>query len=199
LNANLERFFLSLKSECLERMIFFGERSLRKAVGLWLEHYHTERNHQGLDNKLIEPSPEAGRATGEIECRERLGRPLELLLSPRRLSGVATSPPRAFPAAPPPRAGHGKPCFAFGEARRVPTKNRAADCRQPPISHRFSVRLSFLTTREFFDHMGTNSHHCGIRESSDLLPGLWTRPRESTEEAVPKVALVSCFCLLTSD
>lgn len=54
-------------------MIFFGEKSLRNAVNQWLLHYHTERNHQGLDNKLIEPGPEVGRATGEIECRERLG------------------------------------------------------------------------------------------------------------------------------
>jgi transposase InsO family protein len=73
LNANLERFFGSLKSECVHRMIFFGERSMRYAVTLWLEHYHTQRNHQGLGNKLIEPGPEAGRATGTIECRERLG------------------------------------------------------------------------------------------------------------------------------
>jgi putative transposase len=54
-------------------MIFFGEKSLRKAVEQWLQYYHTERNHQGLDNKLIEPSPEAGGTTGDVECRERLG------------------------------------------------------------------------------------------------------------------------------
>lgn len=73
LNANLERFFRSLKSECLDRMIFFGENSLRNAVRQWLEHYHQERPHQGLDNMLIEPGPEAGRPTGEVERRERLG------------------------------------------------------------------------------------------------------------------------------
>jgi putative transposase len=73
LNANLERFFGSLKSECVHRMIFFGERSMRYGVKLWLEHYHGERAHQGLDNRLIEPGAEAGRATGEVECRERLG------------------------------------------------------------------------------------------------------------------------------
>ncbi len=73
LNAHLERFFGSLKAECVDRMIFFGEKSLRNAVSQWLEHYHTERNHQGLDNRLLALGPEAGRATGEIECRERLG------------------------------------------------------------------------------------------------------------------------------
>ena len=39
-------------------MIFFGERSLRKAVQEFLLHYHGERNHQGLGNKVIEPGEE---------------------------------------------------------------------------------------------------------------------------------------------
>lgn len=69
----MERFFLSLKSECLDRMIFFGESSLRRAVGQFLAHYHGERNHQGLDNRVIEPGEEVGRRTGHVECRERLG------------------------------------------------------------------------------------------------------------------------------
>jgi putative transposase len=54
-------------------MIFFGERSLRKAVHSYVEHYHKERNHQGLGNSIIEPSEEVGQHDGEIECRERLG------------------------------------------------------------------------------------------------------------------------------
>ena len=73
LNAHLERFHLSIKSECLSRMIFFGERSLRKAVQEFLLHYHGERNHQGLGNKVIEPGKEVGQTHREIECRERLG------------------------------------------------------------------------------------------------------------------------------
>ena len=73
LNAHLERFFRSLKSECLDRMIFFGENSLRKATKEFLAHYHSERNHQGLENKLIEPGAVASEATGAVECRERLG------------------------------------------------------------------------------------------------------------------------------
>jgi len=73
LNAHLERFHRSLKEECLSRLIFFGEMSLRKAVTLFLEHYHAERNHQGLDNRILQPGEEVGRSNGEIECRERLG------------------------------------------------------------------------------------------------------------------------------
>ena len=54
-------------------MIFFGEQSLRNATVSFLAHYHAERNHQGLGNKLIESGPEVGQATGEVECRKRLG------------------------------------------------------------------------------------------------------------------------------
>ena len=73
LNAHLERFHLSIKSECLSRMIFFGEKSLRLAVNSFLLHYHAERNHQGLSNNLIDPLGTIGGREGEIECRERLG------------------------------------------------------------------------------------------------------------------------------
>ena len=73
LNAYVERFMRSIKSECLDRMIFFGEKSLRRAVVAYLTHYHAERNHQGLDNGLIKPAKKIGAVAGKIECRERLG------------------------------------------------------------------------------------------------------------------------------
>ena len=73
LNAYQERFFRSLKSETLDRMIFFGEKSLRRAVNEFVDHYHEERNHQGLDNRIIEPGEEVDAVVGKIECRERLG------------------------------------------------------------------------------------------------------------------------------
>ena len=54
-------------------MIFFGERSLRNAVSEFLLHYHAERNHQGLENRIIDPGVEVGSSNGEVQCRERLG------------------------------------------------------------------------------------------------------------------------------
>lgn len=63
----------SLKSECLNRMIFFGETSLRDAMRQYLAHYHQERNHQGLGNRLIEPDFRVGESAGDIRCRERVG------------------------------------------------------------------------------------------------------------------------------
>lgn len=63
----------SIKDECLNRMLFFGERSLRKATREYAAQYHTERNHQGLDNRLIERADHVGSTVGPIRCFQRLG------------------------------------------------------------------------------------------------------------------------------
>ena len=73
LNAYVERFVLSIKSECLERMIFFSEQSLRRAVAEFIHHYHGERNHQGLGNALLEAEECVGSPHGKVRCRKRLG------------------------------------------------------------------------------------------------------------------------------
>ena len=71
LNAHAERFVLSIKSECLNRFVILGERHLRRAIAEYVEHYHLERTHQGLDNRLINGVPEHG--SGTVARRERLG------------------------------------------------------------------------------------------------------------------------------
>ncbi len=73
LNAYAERFVRSIKSECLAQIIPLGERHLRNAVTEYMKHYHLERNHQGLDNQLIEKVGEVPSREGTVECRERLG------------------------------------------------------------------------------------------------------------------------------
>ena len=42
LNAYAERFVRSIKEECLDRMIFVGQGSLRRAVREYIEHYHRD-------------------------------------------------------------------------------------------------------------------------------------------------------------
>ena len=73
LNAYAERFVRSIKSECLAQLIPIGERHLRRAVREYVEHYHGERNYQGIGNRLIDLSVDISRTNGSIECRERLG------------------------------------------------------------------------------------------------------------------------------
>ena len=64
---------LSIKSGCLDRMIFFGVESLRRAVVEFLDHYHHERNHQGMGNRLLTESESLEFLTSAVACRERLG------------------------------------------------------------------------------------------------------------------------------
>ena len=73
LNAHAERFVRTIKESCLERMILLGEESLRTAIRSFMAHYHAERNHQGLANRII--SPEAGHLgnRGVVQRRQRLG------------------------------------------------------------------------------------------------------------------------------
>jgi putative transposase len=73
LNAHAERFVRSIKESCLDRLILFGEESLRTAVSEFVTHYHQERPHQGLDNRLIRPAPGHVGNTGAVQRRQRLG------------------------------------------------------------------------------------------------------------------------------
>jgi putative transposase len=71
LNAYAERWVRSVK--CLSKVILFGERSLRRALNDYVEHFHAERNHQGKDNVLLFPLATDRQREGPVSCRERLG------------------------------------------------------------------------------------------------------------------------------
>ena len=72
LNAFAERFVRSIKAECLNRMIFFGQAALQHAIAHFIAHYHTERNHQGLANQLLRPAPIIA-PSQPLHRRQRLG------------------------------------------------------------------------------------------------------------------------------
>src|ERR1039458_4687354 len=73
LNAYAERWVKSVKDECLSKIILFGERSLRRALSEYVEHYHAERNHQGKSNVLLFRRVTQTRREEPVQCRERLG------------------------------------------------------------------------------------------------------------------------------
>jgi putative transposase len=73
LNAYAERWVRSVKEECLSKIILLGERSLRRALSEYVEHYHAERNHQGKSNVLLFRPVVATRRDEPVQCRERLG------------------------------------------------------------------------------------------------------------------------------
>ena len=72
MNAFAERFVRSMKSECLIRMIFFGQASLQHAITHFMAHYHAERNHQGLANQLLRPAPIVA-PSRSVHRRQRIG------------------------------------------------------------------------------------------------------------------------------
>ena len=73
LNAHAERFVRSIKESCLDRLILFGEESLRTALHQFVTHYHVERHHQGLGNRLLRPEPGHLGSNGALQRRQRLG------------------------------------------------------------------------------------------------------------------------------
>ncbi|WP_209005394.1 integrase core domain-containing protein [Steroidobacter agaridevorans] len=85
LNAYAERFVRSVKGECTQRMVFFGRSSLERALTHYVAHYHEERNHQGLQNRLLKRSDGPINQVGRVKRRERLGG-IQLLSSRGRLT-----------------------------------------------------------------------------------------------------------------
>ena len=71
LNSFVERWVLSVKSECLSKLVLFGEQSLRRAMRQYVIHYHQECNHQGLD--YVIPFPGSMNDSGSIQRKDRLG------------------------------------------------------------------------------------------------------------------------------
>ena len=57
----------------MAQIIPLGEQHLRHAVKEYTEHYHAERNHPGLENKLIETPHAVIGMNSAVECHERLG------------------------------------------------------------------------------------------------------------------------------
>jgi putative transposase len=54
LNPHAERFVLSIKQECLDHFIVFGEDHLRHILSTYVDSYYNQvRPHQGKDNQLL--------------------------------------------------------------------------------------------------------------------------------------------------
>ncbi len=73
LNAYAERFVRSIKEGCLNRVVLLGEGHLHLVVHEYVQHYHLERNHQGLDNQLLERPPPSANADAAVHRRQRIG------------------------------------------------------------------------------------------------------------------------------
>jgi hypothetical protein len=68
LNAFAERFVKTIKTECVEQFVLFGENSFQHVIREYLAHHHDERNHQGSD-----PDLRPGRQEEPVAKAERPG------------------------------------------------------------------------------------------------------------------------------
>ena len=92
LNAFAERFVRTIKESCLDRLVLIGEGSLRRAVREFVEHYHHERHHQGLGNRLILPPATPGSRDGPIPyCARTRSTPSDGLILRWTLAGSRRS------------------------------------------------------------------------------------------------------------
>ena len=73
MNAFAERFVQTIKRECLSKLILFGEEHLRRVLSEFVEHYHAERPHQGIDNKLIARTNDEPPNGNKVVVDKRLG------------------------------------------------------------------------------------------------------------------------------
>ena len=77
MNATAERWVQSVRVECLDHFVVFGERHLRHLLAEYLAYYHEERPHQSLGNVPLSGKPPPAEADilslADIVCQERLG------------------------------------------------------------------------------------------------------------------------------
>ena len=65
----------TIRTECLDLSVIFGERHLRYLIRHFMDHYLTGRYHQGIGERIIVPSASAendNSTFGTIRCRSRL-------------------------------------------------------------------------------------------------------------------------------
>jgi putative transposase len=76
-NAVMERWFASLRRECLDRLLIVGRRHLERVLRIYLGHYNTHRPHRSLDQRApASPVPVKPRGMvdiGAVYRRDRLG------------------------------------------------------------------------------------------------------------------------------
>jgi len=86
------RFVLSIKIECLERLVPLGASHLRLAIAEYMRPYRLERKQQGLANSLIDGDTQAVAGNAAVACRERLGELLKFYGEPLDIAAIWSDP-----------------------------------------------------------------------------------------------------------
>lgn len=72
-NAFAERFVRTVRQECLDRTLVFGQRHLERILRDFVRHYNTERPHRALFLETPEPQPGIKLTAGKVERVTKLG------------------------------------------------------------------------------------------------------------------------------
>jgi len=72
-NPYVERLIGSVRRECLNHVIVFNERHLRRVLGSYMAYYHTARTHLALAKQCPEPRPVALPDQGKVIAFPHVG------------------------------------------------------------------------------------------------------------------------------
>ena len=72
-NPYVERVIGSLRRECLDYIVIFNERHLRRVLSSYVDYYHRSRTHLSLDKDCPEPRPIQPRRAGRIIAIPQVG------------------------------------------------------------------------------------------------------------------------------
>ena len=73
-NAYVERVIGSIRRECLDYIVIFNERHLRRVLSLYVDYYHHSRPHLSLDKDCTHPRPVMPPRIGKVIAFRQVSR-----------------------------------------------------------------------------------------------------------------------------
>ncbi len=71
-NAYVERVIGSIRRECLDHIVIFNERHLRRVLSSYVDYYHRTRTHLSLDKDCPDSRPIMPRRIGRVVARPQI-------------------------------------------------------------------------------------------------------------------------------
>jgi putative transposase len=72
-NAYVERVIGSIRRECLDHLMIFNERHLRRVISSYVDYYQRTRTHLSLDKDCPDSRPIMPRRIGKVVAIPRVG------------------------------------------------------------------------------------------------------------------------------
>jgi putative transposase len=72
-NAYAERVIGSIRRECLDHIVIFNQRHLRRVLSLYVDYYHRTRTHRSLDKDCPDSRPIIPSRIGKVVAIPQVG------------------------------------------------------------------------------------------------------------------------------